>query len=266
MLIWLPSVLKAAGLKVAPVPGWDTRGRGDMGKIYGVMCHHTVGATSGNMPSLDTLINGRPAHDGKPALPGPLANLGLGRDGTYYVVAAGKCNHAGEGIWNGIHTGNSSFIGIEGENTGLGEPWPDVQMDAYHRGAAALLMYSGCNASNCIGHKEYAPKRKPNDPSFDMAQFRLSVAAIINGSAPPPSLIPASENPDLTNGSPGRPTLRRGSSGKFVAQIQSKLKINHTGNFDALTEATVREFQRIQNLVPDGIVGPKTWRRIDAIV
>ena len=87
-LTWLPDVLKAAGLKVATVPGWENRGR-DVGPIVGVLCHHTVGPKNGNMPSLNTLINGRPD------LPGPLAQLGLGRDGTYFVIAAGRANHAG---------------------------------------------------------------------------------------------------------------------------------------------------------------------------
>ena len=29
------------------------------------------------------------------------------------------------------------------------------------------------------------------------------------------------------------------------------------------TEAAVREFQRSHSLVPDGIVGPKTWAALD---
>ena len=70
------------------------------------------------MPSLDTLIQGRSD------LPGPLAQLGLGRDGTYYVIAAGKCNHAGAGSWKGVTSGNTDFIGIEAENTGLSNDSP----------------------------------------------------------------------------------------------------------------------------------------------
>src|SRR3954465_13432404 len=111
-LIWLPHVLKEAGLKVATVDGGEERGRGDIGPILGVLCHHTAGPRQGNMPSLNTLIQGRPD------LPGPLSQLGLGRDGTFYVIAAGRCNHAGAGVWNGVTNGNAHFIGIEAENTG----------------------------------------------------------------------------------------------------------------------------------------------------
>ena len=36
-LTWLPAVLETAGLKVAPVDGWEGRGRGDVGIICGVL-------------------------------------------------------------------------------------------------------------------------------------------------------------------------------------------------------------------------------------
>src|SRR5687767_5259956 len=95
-LTWLPDVLKRAGLKVALVPGWENRGSGNVGRIFGVICHHTAGPKEGNMPSLQTLIRGQSD------LPGPLAQLGLARDGTYFVISAGRANHAGRGIWKGI--------------------------------------------------------------------------------------------------------------------------------------------------------------------
>src|SRR5438270_1768163 len=113
-LTWLPEVLKKKGLKVVLTDGWQERGRAEMGKVLGVLCHHTATPKSAaNMPTLNLLINGRSD------LPGPLAQLGLGRDGTFYVVAAGRCNHAGKGEWKGVTTGNTSFIGIEAENSGL---------------------------------------------------------------------------------------------------------------------------------------------------
>lgn len=256
-LIWLPSVLKNAGLKVAPVDGWETRGHGDVGKTMGILCHHTATPSSGNMPTLQTLINGRSD------LPGPLAQLGLGRDGTYYIVAAGKCNHAGKGIWKGLVNGNTNFIGIEAENTGTSNdfPWPDVQMDAYHRGVAAILQYIGRDASFCAGHKEYAlPQGRKSDCNFDMDKFRVTVTDILTGKLTTPALIPAAEPADKK-----RPTLRRGDSGEFVKELQTKLKLNPDGSFGANTEAALRAFQRQQNAVPDGIAGPKTWLLFDKL-
>jgi len=261
-LLWLPQVLKDAGLKVAPVDGWENRGRGDVGNIVGVICHHTAGPRNGNMPSLGTIVNGRAD------LPGPLAQLGLGRDGTYFVIAAGKCNHAGKGTWQGVTTGNSNFIGIEAENTGLSNdfPWPDVQMDAYRRGVAGILKHIGRAVGFCAGHKEYAlpPGRKP-DPNFDMNVFRSGVDAILGGTAPAPILIPPVE-PAPDSGAPaGRPTLRRPSTGELVKRVQAKVGVVVDGNFGPKTEAAVRAFQRARGLIPDGIVGPKTWAALDRV-
>jgi hypothetical protein len=256
-LTWLPTVLLDAGLKVAEQPGWKTRGRGDVGTIVGVMCHHTAGSKTGTMPSLGTLT------DGRPDLSGPLCQLGLGRDGTFFVVAAGRANHSGVGNWQGITTGNSSFIGIEAENTGvltgpLADPWPAIQLDAYRRGCAAILKKIQADAILCCGHKEYAlPQGRKSDPTFDMSEFRNQVAAVIAGTAPGPSVIPAVDGEN-------RPTLRRGASGDLVKEIQTRVGVPASGVFDGPTEAAVREFQRDNGLVPDGIVGPRTWATITA--
>jgi peptidoglycan hydrolase-like protein with peptidoglycan-binding domain len=256
-LIWLPDVLKAAGLKVATVDGWESRGRAEMGDVFGVICHHTGGRLTGNMPSLAVI------RDGRPDLSGPLAQLGLGRDGTYYVVAAGKANHAGAGLWQGISNGNGNFIGIEAENTGSANdfPWPAVQLDAYQRGVAAILRHIGRGAEFCAGHREYAlPKGRKDDPSFDMDAFRAGVAAILSGEAPPPILIPPKE----PTGS-ARPTLRRGSTGPFVKKVQTVLHVEAIGTFGPKTEAAVRALQRREGVVADGIVGPKTWLLLDRV-
>ena len=261
-LTWLPDVLHAAGLKVSEVPGWRERGRGDVGTIRGVICHHTAGpgASHGVMPSLNLLVKGRPAGPGTTPLAGPLAQLGLARDGTFFVIAAGRANHAGGGQWHDCITGNSSFIGIEAENSGqAGDPWPEVQVDAYERGVAAILEKIGADAVMCCGHKEYAlPKGRKNDPNFDMDSFRAKVAAVISGAAVTRPLIPSVDDSN-------RVTIRRGAQGEAVRQIQQKLKLTVDGAFGPRTEAAVREFQRSHQMVPDGIVGPKTWRALDLV-
>lgn len=258
-LTWLAPALQAAGLRVALVPGWETRGRAEMGKAFGVICHHTAGPLQGNMPSLRTLIEGRSD------LPGPLSQLGLGRDGTYYVIAAGRCNHAGAGSWRGLTNGNANFIGIEAENTGLAnDPWPRIQLDAYQRGVAALLRQVGQSSQFCAGHKEYAlPPGRKDDPDFDMAAFRTAVAAIMDGTAAPLDLIPAAELQALPGNAIARPTLQRGAISDWVKVIQHKCGTGEDGVFGAQTEAALRQFQRDRGLVPDGIAGPKTWAVID---
>lgn len=252
-LTWLSQVLLDAGLKVAEVDGWQSRGRGEMGQVKGVICHHTVGNPSGNMPSLNVLINGRAG------LPGPLSQLGLGRDGTYFIIAAGRCNHAGGGNWQGFTSGNSNFIGIEGEHTGDPDlKWPAVQYEAYAHGVAAILKKIRANAIMAAGHKEYAlPHGRKPDPTFDMTDFRTKVASIMAGTAPAISIIPALDGA-------GRPTLRRGSRGEAVKIVQRHLGLEDDGVFGAATEAALRQFQKQNNLLADGIVGPRTWAIIPA--
>ncbi len=260
-LVWLPHVLKSAGLKVALVPGWETRGRAEMGEVLGVICHHTGGERHGNMPTLQLLI------DGRSDLSGPLSQLGLGRDGTFYVIAAGRCNHAGAGIWNDVTNGNSNFIGIEAENTGGANdfPWPAVQVDAYQRGVAAILKFIGKPAMACAAHKEYAlPAGRKQDPVFNMIEFRGAIAAILAGTMPMPAMIPAFE-PPTAGAASGRPTLRRGSSGELVKEVQRKLGVDPIETFGPKTEAAMRELQRARGMVPDGIVGPKSWAALDLL-
>ena len=247
-LIWLPEVLRDAGLKVAETDGWTGRGHGDMSALRGVMLHHTGTRAPGNMPTLALLTGGRPD------LPGPLAQLGLGRDGTFYVIAAGRANHAGIGSWEEVTTGNAGFIGIQTENAGgPGDRWPDVQRDAARRGVAAILRRIGAEPGMCCGHREYAvPRGSRSDPRLDMAAFRDEVADVMRGAAVVRPQIPAVD-------SEGRPTLRRGTRSEGVRLIQSKVSAAEDGKFDARTEAAVRAFQRRADLVPDGIVGPLTW-------
>lgn len=173
---WIADALRGAGCNVVELAGWKTRGRpGVFGPVKGVLCHHTAGSKKGNAPSLPLIVSGRPD------LPGPLSHLHLARDGTFTVIAAGRCNHAGAGAWQGVTSGNSSFIGIEAENAGDGtDPWPDVQMEAYAKGCTAILKHIGQPVIMCAGHKEFAmPKGRKIDPSFPMPAFRAKVEAFM---------------------------------------------------------------------------------------
>lgn len=178
MLTNLAEVLRSAGLSVVEVAGWRTRGHGEMSAVRGVLWHHTAtpAKASGDFPSLGIV------RDGRSDLRGPLCNLGLGRNGTWYVVAAGLAYHAGSGSYPGVGTnGNSTLIGVEAEHPGTaGNPWPAAQRDSYRRGTAALLKAFGLGADRCIGHKEWAPSRKVDPYGLDMATERRFVAGYMN--------------------------------------------------------------------------------------
>jgi hypothetical protein len=168
---WLADVLRAADCKVVEVEGWQTRGRpGAFGPVRGVICHHT-GATGSVASAVHLIKEGR--LDETPPLHGPLSQLVLDKDGTFYVVAAGRCNHAGPGRWQGTTEGNTQFIGIEARNDGAGEPWPWQQMDAYAKGVAAILKHQGADAVMAVGHKEWAlPKGRRWTGTLDRPRTR----------------------------------------------------------------------------------------------
>lgn len=163
---------KRAKARVVFVDGWRTRGSSTFNP-QGVVDHHDASSTgSGDAGALNTIIHGRSD------LPGPLGNYQLGRDGTIYVVAAGRANHAGSGGWRGL-TGNSSVIGIEAANNGIGEPWPDSQMLSYRWLNYFLVQGLRKSEEMICAHKEWAPTRKPDPrgaPWNDMDAYRHSVA------------------------------------------------------------------------------------------
>jgi hypothetical protein len=178
---WLADALRAGGCAVDEriVPDWQQRGHTDGGfSPIGVLGHHTAGPTSGDYPSLRTV------RDGRPGLPGPLANLGLTRAGVWFPVAAGRAWHAGAGScpWVPGNDGNGRLIGIEAESAGRGD-WTPAQLESYPRGVAALLRHLGVGADRFIAHKEWAPGRKTDPAGWpgDMNGFRATVARILNG-------------------------------------------------------------------------------------
>jgi peptidoglycan hydrolase-like protein with peptidoglycan-binding domain len=65
------------------------------------------------------------------------------------------------------------------------------------------------------------------------------------------------------------PTLRRGSTGTAVRQLQQALTdLGYApgpidGNFGPRTESAVRAFQADRGIGVDGVVGPVTWLNID---
>lgn len=192
-LTWLADVLRKAGLPVRETAGWKTRGHGDMGQILGVLAHHTAGPQTGNYPSEQIVILGRPG------LAGPLANLGLARDGTWIVIAAGQAWHAGTGSapWCPANTGNTHLIGVEAESCGIRDDWTDAQRGSYPRGVAALLSHLGLPAARAIGHKEWAPGRKVDPAFWDMNQFRAEVARWQSAATKPPASTPRSPEDDV---------------------------------------------------------------------
>ena len=54
-------------------------------------------------------------------------------------------------------------------------------------------------------------------------------------------------------------TIKKGSQGAAVKQLQAALHLAQDGIFGRITEEAVRDFQRKNGLKADGIVGDATW-------
>lgn len=175
MVTNLATILRNAGLNVVEVSGWTTRGHGQLTAVKSIIVHHTAGPASGDMPSLNYI------RDGSSSLSGPLAQLGLGRTGTWFVIAAGLSYHAGVVTDSSLYS-NANTIGIEAEGVGLPATnsghsnWPEVQWQSYVRGVRALKNAFGVPTARVLGHKEVAsPLGRKIDPNFSMDEFRKAL-------------------------------------------------------------------------------------------
>ena len=86
------------------------------------------------------------------------------------------------------------------------------------------------------------------------------------------SADPVSQDPAPVSG--GRSTLRKGSKGQAVTEMQTMLdKLGYDlgsygvdGDFGKATEAAVKSFQSDHRLTVDGICGPVTWSELEKAV
>lgn len=173
---WLPDVLRADGLIVEELPGW--RGRGDeLVRIDGLV-EHGFGARyedGWTDAAFDRMLM-----SGRPDLPGPLSQLGLDRDGHFVMVADGKANHNGYGLW-----GNQSIaIEVYGKDR-----WTAAQLEAWPRGSAAILRHLRYGVDRDKAHRETDPRRKVDPVNLDMDDFRRRVAAHLTPSTEEETLL-----------------------------------------------------------------------------
>ena len=255
----LAQELKGLGIEVKAVEGWKGRGLDYPFDPDGAFNHHTgSNKKSGNVPSLGICTHGRSG------IPGPLCQIVLARNGTVFLVAQNRANHAGTGgpwRWVPRDSGNTFAIGIEWENDGVGEKYGNRQMEVGVLLNAVLLRRMGRGVRRCGSHKEYTSRKI--DPSFDMKRFRKKVKKALAG-APKPK-----PKPKPKKNTKGRwPKLQAGSKGRWVRKVQRKLRRHGAGpgpvdgDFGKRTEKAVRRFQRAESLKADGVVGKQTWKRL----
>ena len=132
-----------------------------------------------------------------------------------------------------------------------------------------LSQYCDGVQSQCPGWMTQWGSQQLGESGFNAEQILRNFygSDIILSTAPEVEGIPSSY--------PGK-ALRLGDSGEDVRTIQTQLnrisqnfpliqKVAVTGEFDKATEDSVKTFQKIFHLVPDGIVGKSTWYEISRI-
>lgn len=96
------------------------------------------------------------------------AHYVIGRDGQVVQMVNDyfRAHHAGTGRWGNDTDLNSSSIGIELDNNGTTDPWPDVQIEALIQLLSQLKEKYKIPQANFIGHMDYAPTRKIDPHAF----------------------------------------------------------------------------------------------------
>ena len=149
--------------------GWERRSRSSGGFPAAPLCvffHHTASSASVSS-DLNYMIHNCPD--------APVGNMLLDRSGIVWPIAAGASNCAGKGGPQGFSRGtipqdqgNTHGWQIEAANNGVGEVWPNAQIDAYFKASNALNELFGNLPTDITGHAHYTPGRKI-DPATAMA-------------------------------------------------------------------------------------------------
>ncbi len=177
---------------------------------------------------------------------------------------------------------NYSAISIETEDDGdpEGNPWTYAQIQSLVRVIRWAASTHGipikrCRSSTAPGVGWHSMWSYPTDPINlrgrpvpspwttalgKTCPGRTRIHQLVDVVMP---LAAGTIDPPDGNGDETRSTIRDGSRGSDVQALQKFLKIPADGIFGPMTEAAVKAFQMAQGLGIDGIVGPKTWGRVD---
>ncbi|MFF0744223.1 N-acetylmuramoyl-L-alanine amidase [Streptomyces sp. NPDC004111] len=285
------AALRGEQLDVVEVGNWRThnrKGHGAWGPMHGVMIHHTVTEGTGNSVRL--------CRDGHATLPGPLCHGVIDKAGRIHLVGYGRANHAGLGdddvlravlaeqplpADNEANTdGNSRFYGFECINLGDGrDPWPEQQVEATARAAAALCRAHGWGARSVIGHSEWQPGKvdprgpigRLDGPPLTMDRIRTRVAELLAATpgrpSPPPRPRPPYAPPPFPIGlAPGKATpSARGLQRALKAAGFMAKNVVESDNYGPSTQTSVARFHnahpayRAIGTAYDPAIGTRGW-------
>ncbi len=278
----LVQILRDEGLEVHEYRNWRSHNRnhkGAWGPINGVMIHHTV--TSGTDGSV------RLCYEGYSSLPGPLCHGVIAKDGAVYLVGNGRANHAGLGDDDVMRAvvnessslprdneantdGNARFYGFECINMGDGEdPWPDAQLEAIEKAAAAICRTYDWNERSVIGHREWQPG-KVDPRGFSMNGMRDRVARRLGRDPEGPTDPP--DKPDYEP-YPGAGFFHEGQHSEIITAMGKRLVAEGCGRYQVgpgpnWTDVDRESYAAWQRKLgysgqdADGIPGVVSWERL----
>jgi LysM repeat protein len=246
----MAQLFRQAGLVVVedgPCAGWQNRARSSGGfnsPPLGCQWHHTASKTA---PEND--INWQ-AHNSSAA---PIGNCTIMRDGSIWMVAAGAANTAGRGgpvkMSRGtvpLDSGNSTTWAFEVANNGVGEPWPQVQIDAYFTASNVANKRFGNKPTDVFTHAlgtgngwtsrkvdpataaavqgPWKPRSVTSSGTWSLDDIRAECSRRAGGSVPPP-------DPGLPPSSSGKYTVKAGDSWWSISQaykisVDALVKLN----------------------------------------
>jgi hypothetical protein len=283
-----------AGLAVVRYEGWTTRARSSGGYEPGrplcVMWHHTASSAS---PQDDAYYMCHTSSDR------PICNVMVDRAGTVWCLAAGATNTNGKGDAKSFSRGtvpansmNSYAVGMEICNNGIGEDYPQVQIDAAFVVSNVLNANLGNQPGDVCTHQDYAPTRKI-DPAVGSAvrgpwQPReinysgtwslddLRAECGVRAGQRPPDPVPGPEPtpPPEEDWMANLPTIKKGDNGIYVLRMQHLLSANgymnpaNQANFDGAwgdgTDGAKQRFDTDHGLLPSPPTdcGDKSWRAL----
>lgn len=123
--------------------------------------------------------------------------------------------------------------------------------------------FSGAPGGDWV-HVEISNEFADDPDHYDRVFAELLGAAPAPAPTPAPTPAPAPAPAASRRPYPGK-ALRRGSKGEDVKWTQSKVGATPDGDFGPRTDQAVRRWQSRQGLAVDGIVGPKTWARLNTV-
>ena len=179
----LPARLRAAGLTVVEISGWEKRRRPNAFAPRGVLWHHTGGKEK---PGTEGAYARWMFLEGRDDLPAPLCQLSIDRNGIVYVGAAGRANHAGKAKASGTMPagdGNELYVGVECHNDGK-EGWSPAQYAAMVATGRVLSAVLKVGADRHRAHRETSVTGKWDPGLLDMDRFRADLASTTTPTQP----------------------------------------------------------------------------------